>query len=184
MRAADCLHWRSLGSSLALWVGWVAAARAAASATASFPVTVILRPPPGCVFTASSSGGSGTPQVTLTCGSNLFVNVQPTLLSPPSSSTGASTLPAAPFTATGGSTPPPAELTQSIASLMNLSDTSASVSGAMFVQRSATAATASALTPGRTTAPAQQPGPAGLPSATQDGASDLSGQAVELWLIF
>jgi hypothetical protein len=184
MRAADRLRWRSLGSSAALWVGWVAAARAAATATADFPVTVTLLPPPGCVFTASSSSSTGAPQVTLTCGSNLFVNVQPTILSSPTSSTGTSTLPAASFTATGSSPPPPAELTQSIASLMNLSDTSTSVGGAMFVQRSATAATSSALTPGRTTAQALQSGPGGSPNAPQDNASDLSGQAVEVWLIF
>jgi hypothetical protein len=101
MRAADRLRWRSLGSSAALWVGWVAAARAAATATADFPVTVTLHPPPGCVFTASSSSSTGAPQVTLTCGSNLFVNVQPTILSSPTSSTGTSTLPTTSFTAAG-----------------------------------------------------------------------------------
>jgi hypothetical protein len=183
MQTADRLRWRSLSSSAALWVGWVAAARAAATATADFPVTVTLHPPPGCVFTASSSSGNGAPQVTLTCGSNLFVNVQPTILSSPTSSTGTSTLPTTSFTA-AGSGPPPAELTQSIASLMNLNDTSASIGGAMFVQRSATAATASAMTPGRTTAQALQPGPAGLPNAPQDSAPGQSGQAVEVWLIF
>ena len=184
MRAADRLRWHSLSNGAALWVGWVAAARAAATAAADFPVAVTLHPPPGCVFTAGASSSNGAPQVTLTCGSNLFVNVQPTILSSPTNATSTGALPAASFTAAGSSPPPPAELTQSIASLINLGDTSTSVGGAMFVQRNTTATTSSALTPGRTTAQALQPGPAGLPNATPDSASTLSGQAVEVWLIF
>lgn len=187
MPAADALRAYSSAGAAAAWVGWAAAAQAAVTATAGFPVTVTLRPPPGCVVTTSSAGGSATPQITLTCGSNLFVSVQPTILTPPTSASGTSTLPVTTLASTGtsGSLQPPAELTQSIASLMNLSDTSASAGSALFVQRStaaATTTTSAALAPSRTSAP--QPAAGGPAGPSQDNASDSSAQTVEVWLFF
>lgn len=187
MRAVDHLRASSPAGGAALWAGWVAAAQAAVTATAGFPVTVTLRPPPGCVVTTSGSDGSSAPQVTLTCGSNLFVSVQPTILTPPAGTSGTSTLPVTqpPSSSTGGSLQPPAELTQSVASLMNFNDTSASAGGALFVQRSTAAATTTtALAPSRSSAPAPQPGAGGQAGPSQDNASDSNAQTVEVWLFF
>lgn len=52
-----------------------------AQGTAQFPVSITLLPPPGCTGNSVPGSTTGSPQVTLTCGANLLVNVRPVLLS-------------------------------------------------------------------------------------------------------
>lgn len=162
-----------------------------AHAAADFSVTVRLRPPDGCTATLVNTGTGGAAQVTLICGSNLFVNVQPTIVTSPTPSTPTGTSPVASFTSAtvaGSANPPPAELPQSsIASLMNLNDTSTSVGGALFVQRRASTATGNSGDAGRE-APGGgsivSPGSVPGPNNASNNTSGLNTQGVEMWLIF
>lgn len=149
-----------------------------AHAAADLSVTVTLRPPQGCSASVTATGANGAPQVTLTCGSNLFVNVQPTILTAP--------VGAAPITSpalTGGSGggafdgAPPASTFDDVSSLMNLDDPRASVGGAMFVQRRVAAAEGQGVSPGANlTQVLVEPAPG--------AAGNAAAQPVEMWLIF
>jgi hypothetical protein len=158
----------------------VALGGAPAHGAADFTVTVSLRAPLGCSAAVTRTGANGQPQVTLTCGSNLYVNVQPIVLVAPSGSSpiGATALTgrdlASPLS--GDRAPPPSEM-RDITGLMSTSDTRTSVSGRVFVQRRVTTSNSPALPTG-----AGPMRPAGEP--TPGTASDLAGQPVEIWLIF
>jgi hypothetical protein len=49
--------------------------------SATFDVSIRLLPPPGCTTSTDSGVQTGGAQVTLTCGSNLLVNVRPVVVS-------------------------------------------------------------------------------------------------------
>lgn len=108
-----------------------------ATTTGSLDVVVLVQPP-GCQFTSEATSPGSSPTLSLVCGGNLFVDVQPTVLSVPASATTTTATPSGAFFAAGTSSadPRPAtELSQSIASLINPGDTRTSVGGAVFVQR-------------------------------------------------
>lgn len=125
---------------------------AGTTTTGGFDVVVLVQPP-GCQFSSLAFSPGGAPTLPLVCSGNLFVEVQPTILTAPASATPTtSTQGGAFFSAGAGAsfddTRPATELTQSIASLVSTSDTRTSVGGAVFVQRRSSVNADSALTTG------------------------------------
>lgn len=159
----------------------------ATTAVGRFDVSVNLRAPEGCQFTTSTGTAGSPPVVTLSCPSNLFVGVQPTVLPTAAGSTaavGGGALSVGLFpgiTGTPADARPPSEAGAAVATLANLDTGSsgrATSNGAMFVERRDAAA-----------------GPGGgaqgfmlLRASPDSGAAANAGStanpAVEMWLIF
>jgi len=165
-------------------------AAGATTAVGRFDVSVNLRAPDGCQFTTSAGTAGSPPVVTLSCPSNLFVGVQPTVLpgaASPTAAVGGGALSTALFPGiTGAPTDarPPSEAGAAVAALANL-DTGtsgrASSNGAMFVERRDAAAGPGGGAQGFTLLRAS-------PDLGAAGAAANAGSAanppVEMWLIF
>lgn len=124
----------------------------AVGTTTTGGIDVVVRvQPSGCQFTSPATTPGSPLTLSLVCSGNLFVEVQPTVLSVPASATTATAAPSGAFLAAGTSSAdarPATELSQSIASLINTSDTRTSVGGAVFVQRRSSVDATSGLASG------------------------------------
>jgi hypothetical protein len=159
----------------------------ATTAVGRFDVTVNLRAPDGCQFTTSAGTAGSPPVVTLSCPSNLFVGVQPTVIptaASPAAAVGGGEISAGLFpgiTSTSIEARPPTEAGAAVAALANV-DTGisgrASSNGAMFVERRDVPAGSGGGTQGFTM----------LLASPDAGAAANTGltanQPVEMWLIF
>ncbi len=164
-------------------------AAGATTAVGRFDVSVNLLAPTGCQFTTSAGTAGSPPVVTLSCPSNLFVGIQPTVLPSAtnlaSTAVGAANSSAALFpgaAAISADTRPPTEASAAVAALASLDTTGtsgrASSNGALFVERRDVSAGAAGGTQGFTLLRASPD------SGAAANAGSTANPPVEMWLIF
>jgi hypothetical protein len=139
-----------------------------ASSTGQFAISISLSPPAGCVSNVTVSGAGSAS--TMTCGANLFVNVQPTVMSASSTTQPVAAPPAGPGGV--GEVAPPSDAGPGLAALFDINDRRTSAGGAVYVER---------RSPLFDTGSGALPMSLNPPTSTAD---NKAGQAMELWLTF
>lgn len=148
-----------------------------------FDVLVALHAPDGCLFSTQAGANASSQFLTVTCPSNLFVNVQPTIIASPASPAGPDVGAALAMTfgtvSQGGEVRGPSELSSSVltqASTGTLTDARTALNGAIFIERR--------TGPGNASSAGIQTSVQLSSDVTAPQANTPTDQLVEMWLTF